>query len=311
MARQERRKRQRTKADGNGVAGKNALRGGGISSDHEKVADRLRVLGSSSAGNAALLSAMGAHLLIDAGLSGRQTVSLLREEGLELEDLEGVCLTHEHGDHSRGLRGMAKCNELKAFANYETARAVQERLDRRMGWQLFQNHEVFRVGPFEVTAVTVPHDAYDPVCFFISWGDGDLFAPRRTVAWVNDLGHVPLALAQRLAKVDCLVIEANHDEAMLEADTRRPWSLKQRIRGRHGHLSNRMTLEALQEVDNPSWSHLVLTHLSRDCNDVALVRDTFAPLKDRLSGLAIQVVEPGCFDGEPACFGGSIGGVTP
>lgn len=277
----------------------------------EVVEDRLRVLGSSSSGNAALLSAMGAHLLIDAGLSGRQTISLLREEGLELDDLEGVCLTHEHGDHSRGLRGMARCDGLKVFANYETARAVQGRLDRRMGWQLFQNHQAFRVGPFEVTPVAVPHDAFDPVCFFVSWGDGDLLSPRRTVAWINDLGHIPLALVHRLSDVDCLIIEANHDEDMLEADTRRPWSLKQRIRGRHGHLSNRRTLEALTGVTSPRWQHVVLTHLSRDCNDVALVRDTFAPLGERVPGASIQVVEPGCFDGEPVCFDGSVDGVMP
>lgn len=262
---------------------------------------RLRILGSSSSGNSALLSVEGSHVLIDAGLSGRRTVELLREERLDPESINGVCLTHEHSDHAKGTRGLARLKGLPFYANYQTARSVQGKLSTRLSWKLFEQQD-FVVGPLKVSPLPVPHDAYDPVCFIIEWGNGDLFSPVRSIAWVNDLGHVPRALLHRLAQVDVLVIEANHDEAMLEADPKRPLYLKQRIRSRHGHLSNRMTLEALQSVDRPRWKHLILTHLSRDCNDPSLVRDTFAPLQDTLPNLSIQVIDPDCQENDPFTF---------
>lgn len=261
---------------------------------------RFHILGSSSAGNCALLDTGDTRLLVDAGFSGRRTIAMLREIGVEPEDLDGVFLTHEHNDHAAGVRGLSRFRELPFFANRDTAEALQSKLDRPVSWKLFETGRGFRFRDLEIRPVAVPHDAYDPVCFLFSWGRDDLFSPRQSLAWINDLGHVPPCLDSVLAEADTLVIETNYDEEMLESDGKRPWSLKQRIRSRHGHLSNRATLDALRRVDRPRWRRLFFSHLSRDCNAVGLVEDTFGPFCETLSRSArMSVVSPEAGPGIP------------
>ena len=114
--------------------------------------------------------------------------------------------------------------------------------------------------------------------FYFEWGGEDLFNPLESLAWVTDLGYAPELVKEKIAQASILVIEANHCPRMLERDTKRPWSLKQRILGRHGHLSNGATLELLKSIEKPRWKEIFLMHLSKDCNDVNLVRDSFAEL---------------------------------
>jgi len=237
--------------------------------------ERFLILGSSSSGNCALLETEQARILIDVGFSGRKTEQLLQRVGLTPHDIQAVFLTHEHQDHSSGVRGLCRYPHLEFFANMDTAQALQEKLSRKVKWKIFETNSSFVYQDLEVQAITAPHDAYDPVCFFFQWGHGDLFSPRRSLGWINDLGHVPEAILRRIARSEILVIESNYDETMLEADTKRPWSLKQRIRGRHGHLSNEETLQALKRIENPQWTHIFLTHLSRECNSVSLVEKVF------------------------------------
>jgi phosphoribosyl 1,2-cyclic phosphodiesterase len=97
-------------------------------------------------------------------------------------------------------------------------------------------------------------------------GGRDLFNPPGSLAWMTDLGHAPGLLAERVRDVQLLVLEANHDPGMLEGDPRRPYSVKQRISGRHGHLSNASARAFLESVDRPLWRRVLLAHLSRDCN---------------------------------------------
>ncbi len=254
---------------------------------------RFQILGSSSAGNCALLETGETRLLIDAGFSGRRTEAMLREIGLTPEDLDGVFLTHEHKDHAAGVRGLSRFGDLPFFANRDTATGLQGRLDRKVSWKVFETGRPFVFRDLEVRPVGVPHDAYDPVCFHFLWGRDDLFSPRRSLAWVNDLGHVPPALQPVLAGTDTLVIEANYDEDMLEKDSKRPWSLKQRIRSRHGHLSNADTLAALRAVERPRWQRIFFSHLSRECNAASLVEDTFGPFCESLShSVRMSVVSP-------------------
>lgn len=260
---------------------------------------RFHILGSGSTGNCALLETGKTRLLIDAGFSGRRTVSMLRESGVDPEEIDGVFLTHEHSDHAAGVRGLSRYRDLPFFANRDTAEGLQQRLERRVSWRIFETGRPFVFGDLEIRPVAVPHDAYDPVCFLFSWGDGDLFSPRRQLAWVNDLGHVPPALDSVLAAADTLVIEANYDEDLLERDAKRPWSLKQRIRSRHGHLSNADTLAALRRIERPRWQRLFLSHLSRECNAPSLVEDTFGPFCDSL-GHKVEMAVLGAGRG-PVC----------
>jgi phosphoribosyl 1,2-cyclic phosphodiesterase len=140
----------------------------------------------------------------------------------------------------------------------------------------------------------VPHDAYDPVGFTFHWGEvDDLFSPRQSLAWVTDLGYVPEHIKEHIKSVQILVLEANYDDKLLESDERRPWSLKQRIRGRHGHLSNDACYEVLSALNGSSEVREVyLAHLSKDCNTVELVQNKFADLCGNASTFTIKVVDP-------------------
>ncbi len=256
---------------------------------------RFRILGSGSSGNAALLQTESAQVLIDAGFSARKLTQLLHEAGTRFDEISAVFITHEHGDHTAGLDTLTKKHpHLALFANAATARAVQGKLRQKANWQVFQTGTRFRFRDLEVDAFSVPHDAQEPVGFTFSTGDdGDLFSPRRALAWLTDLGHIPHHVRHRLAEVDLVAIESNHCAQLLEADHRRPWSTKQRISGRHGHLSNDGALEILAEIASPRWRHICLTHLSRDCNSLDAVERTFADLRTRLASCMFSIVPPG------------------
>jgi phosphoribosyl 1,2-cyclic phosphodiesterase len=232
---------------------------------------RFSILASGSSGNCALLQSEGARVLIDAGFSPRRLKQMLHEAGTSFEAIDAVFLTHEHGDHAAGIEG----------------------LDHRAAWNIFETGNRFSFRDLEVASFAVPHDAQDPVGFtFASGRDGDLFAPRRALAWLTDLGHAPGHIHERLRDVDVVVVEANHCPKLLQADLKRPWPTKQRIAGRHGHLSNEAMRELLESVASPRWRHVFLTHVSRDCNSHDAIEATLSPLRSRLH-CGFSIVAPG------------------
>jgi len=244
---------------------------------------RFCILGSGSSGNSALIATEGARVLVDAGFSERRLGRLLAAVGTSLRQVDAVFLTHEHGDHASGIEGLRRHPHLQIFANHATARAVQEGLSYRPAWKTFATGDSFRFRDLEVDSFSVPHDAHDPVGFRFSSGpEEDLFERRHTLAWVTDLGHVPPHVRERLRECDVVVVESNHCPRMLQEDGRRSWSTKQRISGRHGHLSNAATGELLASVASPRWRRIYLTHLSRDCNSHAAVEAALAPARGRL-----------------------------
>jgi phosphoribosyl 1,2-cyclic phosphodiesterase len=266
-----------------------------IASTHAiQMAMRFCILGSGSSGNAALLVTENVRVLVDAGFSARKLAALLAAVGESLDRIDAVFLTHEHGDHAAGIDGLKKFPHLRIFANNATARAVQSSLEHRPDWQIFQTGARFVFRDLMIESFAVPHDAQEPVGFrFTSGHDGDLFAPRRSIAWLTDLGHAPQNVHECIRECDVVVVEANHCPELLKNDTRRPWSLKQRISGRHGHLSNLATRELLAAVASPRWRRIYLTHLSRECNSRAAVELAFADMRVAFSSCEFSVVEQG------------------
>jgi phosphoribosyl 1,2-cyclic phosphodiesterase len=247
------------------------------------MAMRFCILGSGSSGNSALVVTEGARILLDAGFSARRLGSLIAAAGDSLEAVDAVFVTHEHTDHSSGIESLKKFPNLKFFANSSTAKAVQKELSWTPQWQIFQTGSSFKYRDLEIQSFSIPHDAEDPVGYSFTTGiDGDMFSPRRTLAWVTDLGHAPQVVRERIRESDVVVVEANHCPKMLEADPRRSWNLKRRISGRHGHLSNERMTELLSSVASPRWRRIYLAHVSRDCNSRDAIETALLSLRAML-----------------------------
>ena len=227
------------------------------------------MLGSGSAGNSALIATGHGKILVDGGLSARQIVVRLEKCGVRPEQLDGVLLTHEHGDHVCGLEVLCRKFDVPIYANALTAEAVRCdcALDRHRNWRIFRTGAEFSICDITVQPFPVPHDAVDPVGFAFHAGSTSL-------GFITDLGYVTKMIVERLRQVQTLVIETNHDEKLLQNDKHRPWPVKQRIQSRHGHLSNAAAASVLEELLPGKIERVVLGHLSRDCNTPALALRT-------------------------------------
>ena len=245
---------------------------------------RLTVLGSGSSGNCAVVSTGETTLLLDAGLSAKQIVSRLEVAGLCADRLDGILLTHEHQDHTRGLEIFCKNRGIPLLCTALTRETLLREIPFRTPptWKVMQTGCRFEFRDLRIECFPVPHDAVDPVGYAIADGESRL-------GFLSDVGHVTNLIRDRLAGADSLFVEANYDARLLEADIKRPWAIKQRISSRHGHLSNQQTAELIEELAHPALHHIVLGHLSDDCNDPALAVRHIREVLDRKGCVETQV----------------------
>jgi phosphoribosyl 1,2-cyclic phosphodiesterase len=224
---------------------------------------RFCVLASGSSGNSAWLATDSTRILIDAGLSLRELTRRLAEIGESPERLDAVVITHEHSDHVCGVRLLAKKHCIPVYATRFTAPAIDwgECVPRL---QTFQAGASFRIGDIFVNSFTIPHDAADPVGYCFRAG----FVK---IGVVTDLGYIPESVKFHLRGTDILLLESNHDLEMLKVGPY-PWSVKQRVMGRNGHLSNSVMCDFLSEDLDRSTRHLILGHLSEHNNHPEIVR---------------------------------------
>jgi phosphoribosyl 1,2-cyclic phosphodiesterase len=227
------------------------------------------MLGSGSAGNSALVATDHCRILVDGGLSARQITLRLEQCGVLPEQLDGVLLTHEHGDHVCGLDVLCRKFDIPIYANSQTAESVRydNALDQHRNWRIFRTGAEFKICDITVQTFPVPHDAVDPVGFAFCAGSSAL-------GFITDLGYATKMIVERLRLVHTLVIETNHDEKLLQNDTHRPWPVKQRIQSRHGHLSNSAAASVIEALLPGKIDRVVLGHLSRDCNTPELALQT-------------------------------------
>jgi phosphoribosyl 1,2-cyclic phosphodiesterase len=220
----------------------------------------LTLLGSGSGGNCALIITENCRVLIDAGFSARQICQRLQAVGVAPETLDAILLTHEHGDHVTGLEVFCRKYPVPIYCNPRTAESLRlDGLAEFSSWRFFETGSVFLLKDLEVQTFYVPHDAVDPVAFVFANGAG-------AIGFLTDLGYAPRLALERLREVHTLVIETNHDERMLQDDMKRPWSVKQRILSRHGHLSNAAAARLVADIGGKHLSRVILGHLSRECN---------------------------------------------
>jgi phosphoribosyl 1,2-cyclic phosphodiesterase len=150
------------------------------------------------------------------------------------------------------------------------------------------------LGDVTVDTFAIPHDACDPVGFLVRTAAGN-------IGFLTDLGHATKLVVERIRTANVLLLEANHDVKMLQDDPRRPWSLKQRILSRHGHLSNESAADVAEQILSPTLRRLYLGHLSRDCNRPELALEAVAGRLQRLGGTHVWV-EPTSQDIPNATF---------
>ena len=231
---------------------------------------RLHVLGSGSRGNCLAVEHEGAILLIDAGFSAREIGRRAETAGLDLDRVVGLALTHEHGDHARGARVLTKRLRVPVISSPGTWHRLRDRLNH-CRHQPVGITSLVEAGPFVIEACLTSHDALEPVAFAVRISDGNLLG----VAY--DVGRPTAAVRYLLREATALVIEANHDEVMLRTSSY-PATVRQRIAGSSGHLSNRATADLVAELVHPSLGTVVLAHLSERCNTPVQARETIEPV---------------------------------
>lgn len=261
------------------------------------------ILGSGSAGNCALVETRGARLLLDGGLSALQMRQRLAQCGVNPLEIDAILLTHEHGDHARGIDVWCKHFNTPIYANGLTAEALRRQSPAvRKDWRVFGTGSDFQIKDVAVQSFSVPHDAMDPVGFVLHHG-------CESLGFLTDLGFATKLACERVRQAHTVVIEANHDEKLLQLDTRRPWATKQRIMSRHGHLSNHATAGVLADMLGGNLRRAVLGHLSRDCNtpDLAagIVRDRLTAAGAPRDSVEIFVATQGEVSPRFAVGGGS------
>jgi phosphoribosyl 1,2-cyclic phosphodiesterase len=244
----------------------------------------LTMLGSGSAGNSALVATDHCKILIDGGLSARQLILRLEQCGATPDQLDGVLLTHEHGDHVCGLEVLCRKFAVPIYCNALTAEAVRGDggLDQHRNWRIFRTGAEFSICDITVQTFPVPHDAVDPVGFAFHAG-------LRGLGFITDLGYPTKMLIERLREVHTLVIETNHDEKLLQSDLHRPWPVKQRIQSRHGHLSNTAATSVIEKLLPGKIERVVLGHLSRDCNTPTLACGAVRALLEKSGKIDLEL----------------------
>ncbi len=224
---------------------------------------RALVLGSGSGGNAVVVESGPHRLLIDAGFSCRELERRMRSSGFDPKDLNAVVLTHEHDDHCRGVDLLCRRHNLPLLATAGTLEGVVLSEKVRKLSRTIRSGEICEFAGFAVEAFLIPHDAREPVGLVVEDASG------RRLGLAADLGSRSRLAWGRLTDLDVLILETNHDLEMLRNGPY-PWSLKQRVAGRHGHLSNEDAALGIPELLNDRLRWLVPYHLSRTNNLPAL-----------------------------------------
>ena len=224
---------------------------------------RFASLGSGSEGNALLVAAGRTQVLMDCGFGLQDTLVRLARLGVSAEQLDGIVVTHEHGDHIGGVARLARKFHLPVWLTHGTLRSQPKFFSNIADLHEIDPHQPFAIGDIEISPYPVPHDAAEPVQFVFSDG-------VRRLGVLTDAGCSTAHIERILDGCHALVLECNHDSEML-MNGDYPYSVKQRVSGRLGHLNNRDAASILSRLDVGCLQHLIAAHLSRKNNTEALV----------------------------------------
>jgi len=253
---------------------------------------RFSVLASGSRGNATLVCTESTRILVDAGLSGRELGRRLNLLGVTPDSLSAILITHEHGDHTRGAGVFARAHGTPLYMTAGTRHACRKSLRGNETVHVYRPGYELDLGDLRIDPCITVHDAADPVAVAVADASNGL---RLGIA--TDLGKPTIQVRHALRGCDALVIESNHDEAMLwDADY--PVSVKSRIASSHGHLSNRAAADFASQLTSSRLSVVVLAHLSEETNTPELARSVMSRALRR-EGFAGEVLVAGMEEPTP------------
>ena len=234
---------------------------------------RLSVLASSSKGNSSLVCTPECNILIDAGISARRIKLALEECGLHPNQLDAILITHEHHDHCRGLGQLDKKHQLHLYCTRHTGHDLRGKAPNAIMTYL-TTYEPFTIKDLCITPISTHHDALDPLGFTIEH-------KGLRLGYVTDTGHVCDKMIQELQGLHGLYLESNYDPDMLQ-NSGRSHALIGRIANNFGHLSNNQAAELVKKIAGKELQHLILGHLSPDCNSPQLAYDCMKDCLDQL-----------------------------
>ncbi len=223
---------------------------------------RMKAIASGSNGNCIYINGGNTHILIDAGISCKRIVTELRNSGVQPEKISAVLVTHEHSDHTCGLKIFLKHYKCPLYGTRGTLEEIADAdIKAEIPGQVYTPivlGEKFTIGELEITPIHTYHDAADPVAYHVRYGE-------QSLAVMTDTGTFTPDIVDALKGVNGLLLESNHDIRMLEIGSY-PYPLKRRILSDHGHLSNERAGELLNTILHPGLKFILLGHLSEENN---------------------------------------------
>lgn len=221
---------------------------------------KVSVLGSGSKGNAVLVETPGTRVLVDAGFSARDMERRMALVGVSALDVDAIVITHDHGDHTRGMGVFARRFGTPLYITDATRQSCRSLFRGKEELRSYRPGFPFSIGGIVVEPFLTVHDAAEPVAVALKDPKTGL-----KVGVATDLGRPTAQVRHALSKSHLLILEANHDEALLHQGPY-PWSVKSRIASSHGHLSNGAAANLVMELLHPGLAGVVLAHLSVECN---------------------------------------------
>lgn len=237
-------------------------------------------LASSSSGNSLFIEEEDTKVLVDAGLSGKRIKESLASIGVEIKELSAVLVTHEHGDHIKGVGVLSRKYDLPVYATEKTWGSMGEQIGKISEDNKFyiEKNKSLEFEGLKFECFSTSHDTVDPI--------GVTFCNKNSKgAIMTDTGKLTSSMLNNLLEADFLFCEANHDEGMVATGSY-PWSLKKRVLGEKGHLSNKDLAEGLAKILSSNETELILGHLSEENNRPDLALDTVSSILEK-NGLRI------------------------
>lgn len=244
-------------------------------------------LSSGSSGNCQYIETENSRILIDAGFSGKRIESLLSSIGVCPTTLDGIFVTHEHIDHTKGVGVFSRRYDLPIYANNNTWIGMNNTIGKisEKNTKVFKTEEFLDIKDITINPILINHDALEPVGYV-------LFYKKVKISIITDTGWVNDNMIEKIKNSNFYLMESNHDVNMLKYGNY-PWSLKQRILSQHGHLSNDDAADVLGEVLSGNGETVLLGHLSQDNNRPDLA---FKTVRDSIMSLGLDVDRDMCLE---------------